>query len=426
MSMRRTVRRALGFLVHNWPLKLAAIVVATLLYAGIVASQDSSTYPGPVPVRATNQPAGTVVTNQLRDVEQIRYIAPADVPRLRADDFRATVDLAGVRPDGNPVAVPVRVTVTDARVTILEVIPPTIQVVLDTSVSRTVPVQVDRGPAPDRIDIGETRVEPAEVTVSGPSTTVSQVVAARVSVSLDPGGLDVDREFEAIPVDESGNPVTGVDVEPRRVHVSIPLFTDQESRTLPVNAVVTGTPAPGFRVASVAVDPLTVLVQGDGEQLTGLTLVDTAPVGLFGATRNVVETVELVLPPGVVALDAEAVTVTVRIQAVTETRTFGAGIALEDRDPGLEYAVVPGRVLLTLFGPVADLDTLAAAPLTVIVDVGDLAPGVHDVRVVPSLPSGVSVAATAPETVRVTVTGPAPPSPSGEAGAPEDGQATVP
>ena len=100
----RAFRRAGRTIVHNWPLKLAAIVLATLLYAGLVASQDSNTYPGPITVTPVNQPADTVITNQLRDVEQIQYIAPADLGRLRADDFRATVDLANVKPDGNPVS----------------------------------------------------------------------------------------------------------------------------------------------------------------------------------------------------------------------------------------------------------------------------------------------------------------------------------
>ena len=63
------IRRAVRLVVHNWPLKLAAIALATLLYAGLVASQDSSVFPGPVPVTAVNQPPGTVVTNHLRDVD---------------------------------------------------------------------------------------------------------------------------------------------------------------------------------------------------------------------------------------------------------------------------------------------------------------------------------------------------------------------
>ena len=163
MNLGRAIRRGVRFVVHNWPLKLAAIALATLLYAGLVASQDSSTFPGPVTVVAQNQPADTVITNQLRDVESIRYLAPAGAQRPRAGDFRATIDLTNVKPDGNPVNVPVRVTPVDPDITVLEVTPRTIQVVLDTSSSKTVPVRVERGPAPEGIDVGDTVYEPEEV-----------------------------------------------------------------------------------------------------------------------------------------------------------------------------------------------------------------------------------------------------------------------
>jgi YbbR domain-containing protein len=399
-------RRGIRFVVHNWPLKLAAIVLATLLYAGLVASQDSSTFPGPVTVIAQNQPAGTVITNQLRDVDSIRYLAPAGAQRPRAGDFRATIDLTNVKPDGNPVNVPVRVTPVDPYITVLEVTPRTVQVVLDASSSKTVPVRVERGPAPEGIDVGETVYEPREVVITGATSAVERVVAALVAVTLDPNGLDVDREIEARPIDANGEVVTGVDVDPRTVLVQIPLYTNKESRTLPVNPVVTGSPAPGFRITGIAADPLIVTVEGDADQLTALTQVDTAPVAIFGATGPVVQRVVLALPSGIVATGTSMVTVTVGVEPVTATRTFTAGIRLDGGDPDLGYKLQDESVLLTLFGSVADLDQLGSAPIVVGVSVAGLDPGTHEVAVVPVIPSGVTVAAIDPATVTVVVTAP--------------------
>ena len=107
-------------------------------------------------------------------------------------------------------------------------------------------MRVERGPAPEGIDVGETTYEPETVTVRGAASAVALVVAAEVVVALDPQGFDVDREVEAHPVDANGDQVTGIDVEPATVHVQIPLFTDKESRTLPVNPVISGSPAPGL------------------------------------------------------------------------------------------------------------------------------------------------------------------------------------
>lgn len=425
MNVGRTTRRFAAFLIHNWPLKLAAVVLATVLYAGLVASRDSDTYPGPIEVAAVNQPSGTVVTNQLRPVEQVRYIAPADVGRLTADDFRATVDLASLHPTGEPVSVRVSVVPTDPRVTILEIRPQVIQVVLDRRISATVPVRVARGAVPAGLDAGQTVFSPVTAIVTGPAGAVLRVVAVRVNVALDPGGIDFDRDVEADPIDAAGEVVHGVDVEPRSIHVTVPLFTNRESRTLPVNPLVSGTPAPGFRIAAIEVDPLVVSVEGDAEDLNQLVQADTAPVAVFGATRDVTATVVLALPTGVVPLGVTTVTVVVRVQAVTETRTFTAGFRLDGREPGLLYDLSGTTALITLFGSVADLDRLAAAPLVVGVNVAGLGPGVHEVPVVPSLSSGVTVAALAPATVTVTVrqaATPAPPSPA----PPDGGESSAP
>jgi YbbR domain-containing protein len=403
---------------------VAAVILAALLYAGLVATQDSNTYPGPVPVLVANQPTGTIVTNQLKPVEQIRYLAPVEVGRLTADDFLATVDLAGLTPTGKPVSVRVVVEPVDPRVTIIEIRPRTVQVILDASITVTVPVRVDSGDLPAGIDAGETTFTPEQVTVSGASAAVKRVVAAQITISLDPGGIDFDRSIQPDAVDAEGEVVTGVDVSPRLVHVTIPLFTDKESRTLPINPVVTGAPAPGFRIVGVEVTPLVVSVEGDAEQLTTLLQADTAPVAVFGATRDVSATVTLALPPGVIPLGAATVTVVVKIEAVTETRTFGAGVRLDGREAGLRYAIDDGAILLTLFGPVADLDRLAAAPIVVGVSVAGLAPGTHEIAVVPALPSGVTIAAIAPGTVTVTITVPPTPSPAPTAAPPTDAPPT--
>ena len=404
MNAGRAVRRLGRLIVHNWPLKLAAIALATFLYAGLVASQDSNTFPGLIKVTPVNIPADTVITNQLKDVDQIRYIAPADLGPLRAEDFRATVDLTGVKPDGNPVILRVNVTAFDPRVDILETRPRTIQVVLDQKISKPVQVAVVTSDPPAGITTGEVKVDPKVVTVTGPSASVNQVVSARVSVTIDASQLNIVRDVKPDLIDENGEVVTGVDMAPALVHVEIPVYTNLSNRTVPVNPVVTGVPGAGFRVASVAVDPLTVTVEGDQDQLRTLVSADTAPVPVSGATHDVTAQVAFSLPTGVSVVGVSTAKVTVHIEAVTETRTYVAGIRLDGRDPALQYEASETQVLLTVFGSTADLDRLSATPIVIAINVAGLAPGTHDVTVVPSLPSVVTVAAISPESIKVTVT----------------------
>jgi YbbR domain-containing protein len=257
---------------------------------------------------------------------------------------------------------------------------------------------------PDGLTVGDRILAPTEVTVTGASSLVRQVVSARVGVTIDSSAVDIDREIEADPINLAGETVTGVDLEPALVHVTIPVYKDLKNRTVPVNPITTGTPAAGFRVASVEVDPLIVSVEGDQDQLQALAAADTAPVVVTGATRDVTVTVAYALPTGVTAVGSQTATVTVRIEAVTETRTFLAGIRLDGRSADLVYETSESQVLLSLFGSTAVLDRLGAIPIVISLNVSDLEPGTHDVPVVPILTSAVTVAAISPETVTVTVT----------------------
>ena len=424
MSIGRLAQRLAGAIVHNWPLKLAAIGLATFLYAGFVASQDSNIYPGPVPVTPVNQPPGTVLVNQLADIEQIQYIAPSDLGRLRAEDFRATVDLSGLPADGSSARVRVDVRPVDPRVTILAIRPPSIIVTLDQKVTKQVQVTVIQSPPPDGLQVGQTVVTPSSVDVSGPSSAVNRVVEARVTVTIDSSGVNVDRDVSPEAVDDGGQTVPGVELSPASVRVEIPVYQNLQNKTVPVNPIVTGTPAAGFRVDRVSVDPLVVSVAGDQDQLAGLLTADTAPVSVSGATSDVTSNVAYALPTGVSVIGGKSTaSVRIRIVPVTETRTYVAGITLVGQKPDLNYAVSDHTVLLTLFGSTADLDRLQSSQIVIALNVEALSPGAHEVPVVPSLTSSVTVAAISPPSVTVTVTETPTPTP---APTPEASQAVEP
>ena len=77
----------------------------------------------------------------------------------------------------------------DDRITVLGSEPDVLTVELDALKTRTVPVVVERGTVPDGLEVGETTVDPSEVEVSGPSSVIERVVAARADVAIQPGGM---------------------------------------------------------------------------------------------------------------------------------------------------------------------------------------------------------------------------------------------
>jgi YbbR domain-containing protein len=420
------VRRILGRIVHNWPLKLAAVGLATLMYGGLALSQNTQTFPGVVPVHYVNEPTNTVVfPSTPQPVTEVRFFAPSGVGTVATSTFVATIDLAGLEGRVGVVSVRIDVTSPDPRINVLGHVPNFATIELDQLKSQPdIPVKVAHGPVPDALTLGPTTVDPPTVTVSGAASIVAKVEAVRADVVIQSSGIDVDEDVQLVPVDKLGNALSPLDVTPPTARVTIPVFSDQQSRTLPVNPIVTGTPAAGFEVESVTVEPQVALVAGDADTLAALTRVDTAPIPMGGVSADQTVTVPLALPPGVVSVGDEPIRVSIKIRPVTGTRTFNAGVQLVGAKSDQTYAVGTNSVLVTIGGSTAELDRLDGATLVMDLDVTGLKPGIHDVPVTANLPAGTTLVAANPPTVSVTIggaaaspsTGSAPPSPAPSGG----------
>ena len=156
-------------LLGNWPLKLAALGLATVLYAGLTISEASRSWDGPVPIEVLSAPDGGALLEAPGVVDRIEFQAPQDVAdQLTNDSFRASIDLSGVepRPGAEPVSVPVDVYPVDPRVRIVDYSPPGVAVRLDQVVSRVTPVTIDPGAVPEGIELGPIVARPNQATAS--------------------------------------------------------------------------------------------------------------------------------------------------------------------------------------------------------------------------------------------------------------------
>ena len=405
--------RLLGLVTHNWPLKIGAIILATLLYSGLVLSQNARVWPGRVPIEAVNQPPSAFLLETLGDVSSIRFYAPTDVAtRVTTADFRATVDLANVVvvAGGPPVGVRVTVTVLDPRIKILDYQPQLVAVRLDPVIARTVPVVVDHGSVPAGLILGEPSLGAVTVIIRGASSLVARVQEAVARVMIDPSGINVDGDVDLVAVDVRGDVVAPLDIEPDRVHVGIRVDRVVASRSVPVAPQLSGTPSAGFTVRSVTVDPAAVTVLGSTDLIAGLAVLATAPVALSGRSADFSATVVLRPPDGVSVAGSVQVVVSVRLVAARGSRAFGMGLGLVGGSPDRSYVPSVRDVLVTLGGASEALDALDAATLEATLDVASLPFGVSSVAVQFTPPAGMTLVSLSPTHVNVTVVaGPTPP-----------------
>ncbi len=194
-------------------------------------------------------------------------------------------------------------------------------------------------------------------------------------------------------------------------------FEPLEHRSVPVEPMLAGEPAPGFRVtaASVHVDPAKVDVSGPASQVRKLLTVQTVSLDLAGTDHDVRTTVHLQVPPGrVVRIAPEEVTVDVRLDEQTVTRTLPPQpIVVRGCPEGSRCTVDPAEVELRIEGPARAASAFAAHPPDNIVYAdlaGPLGRGEHVVRLGLNAVKGLTLT-PAPAVAKFVVVGENPPQP---------------
>lgn len=405
----------MGWLVRNWHLKLAAVLVATVLYTGLVFSGSFSESTIQVRIGQENASGDVFVLTGDLGLVEVTYRTARDTQQaVVADSFNARVDLADYDMDRapEPQELPITVTASDG-IQVLSTDPTFVRVSLDRVDTRTVPVTVDTGTVPIGLRIGDPTVDVEEVQVRGPSSVVSLVDRVVANVTIPASGIDFNEPVTLLPVDVEGQPVGRglLDVQPESVSVAIDVEQVETTDTVTVRPVIDGTPAPGFALEAISVDPTTITLRGLPEDLEPITEVLTEPIDIDGVSVDDTFEVDLVLPDAVELVDGtqDTVTVTVTIVPSVSSRVFVLGVVC---DGAGSNACLPGldQISVTLTGPGQVLSGLTAAQLTPTLDVAGLAPGSYTINpTIAGLPEGVELLGISPPTIPVQIVAPATP-----------------
>jgi YbbR domain-containing protein len=396
-----------GLLFDHWPLKLLALLLATVLYVGLTLSESTRSFTGPVAVEVLNPPVGGALLDDPGVVDRIEFRAPDDIAAtISNDSFRASVDLSNVEPrsGAEPVEVPIDVFPVDPRVRVVDYSPNGTTVRVDEVVSRTLPVQIDSGPLPEGIDLGPVTIDPNQATVTGASTRIQEVRSVEGRFVVDSSGINIDEDVTVQAFDDLGALVPGVDVEPSTVRASADVARQLSYATVPVVPTIVGEPAAGMRIGTVSVVPSAVTVAGENPDVNRLEVIATEPLDLAGADSERVADLGLVLPDDTTTPATDRVRVIVTIVAAQGSRAFEAATAIVDAAPGRRYRVADPSVRVLVAGPLELLDELEATDLVAELPAFGLDLGDNDVMPVVDLPRGTSLVRLTPATVRVTVT----------------------
>lgn len=389
-----------------------ALILGLAVWVAAVTAADPDevrAYPTPVTLEMVGQNPGLVITGDVPREVRITLRAPQSVwNALTAspDSAKAVLDLSGVGAGQHRLSIQVQVNARPVR--IVTVTPSSVSITLEPLVSRTFAVQATLSGQPAvGYQAGDLAMDPKEVVLAGPESLVSRVTRVRVAVNLSGIREGIDQAVPVEMLDQNNAPVPSLTVEPKTVHVSIPVIRQGGFRDMAVKVVPRGQVAPGYRVDSISVFPPVVTVYSANPELVNALpgVVEAQPLDLSGAKSNMSVRVSLNLPEGISVVGQQTVLIQAGISPIQSSFTLsGQKVEVSGLPGNLDAQISPATVDVILSGPIPILDTLRRQDVHVTVDVTNLSPGSYQLTpTVQILASSVTVESLLPGTVEVVL-----------------------
>ena len=400
------------WLATNLRTFLWALAMALAVWVAAVTSADPDEvrqYPDPIPVEVIGQDPGLVITGDVPKQVELTLRAPRSVwQRLlsEGDDIRAILDLSGLSSGEHMLDIQVQISINPVR--IISKTPETATVTLEPLASQTFPVNLNIGGEPAiGYQAGDPVLDPKEITVSGPQSLVERVKQVRASINLSDVRESIEQTVTLQPLDENGQIVTGLGLNPNEVSVMLPVIQQGGYRDLAVKVVVSGQVASGYRLANITVFPPVVTVfSGDPALVNSLPgVLETQPLDLEDANDELTTRLGINLPEGVSLVGDQTVLVQVNVSPIQSSLTLSnKAIEVDGLPTGWFAQVAPDNVDVILSGPLPLLDTLSPQDVRVVIDVTDLAEGTHQLTPnVEILVSDIVVESILPGTLEVVL-----------------------
>lgn len=382
-------------------LRIFSVIVAIVLWI-VVMSDMSGTAPNiirDVSVELDNIPQQTVVLQQEPLTISIKYSGSGRIDR---SSVRAMVDLRNAQVGEGKYNIDVSL---PSGFQLVETTPAQLSITLDSVATKQVPVAVNiTGALGEDYATRPPVVQPTVVTIEGASTLVAKV--ARVVGDVDVTGATegVSRSLPVRAVDAAGGEIRDLSIQPAMVSVNVPIAKLPPGKSVPVNAQLTGSPAPGFQTGVVRIEPATVKVRGDTAVIAAVDRVLTQSVDLAGARASFTRDVQLVVPTGAQLVEPTVVRVSVEILPLQTTRVFeSVPLQVVDVGGGLRATAAPSVVRVTVSGPEASIGGLTVDKINAQVSAKDHGAGTYRFPVSVFLPPGYAVLEVLPVDVSVTV-----------------------
>lgn len=288
---------------HNLLEKVACIVIATLLWIVVMDDQNpviEGSYT--VPMSFTDVPEGYKVLHSDQPVK-INLRGPRSYfVNYESKDFRAYSNLNGLEEGDHEVKIEAKF---PQGFELISVSPTQTQVKLDPYIERQMPADlIVTGAAGANATVTNVSQSSDTVTIIASRTTAEAVTRVIGYVGLSGNKEDFSLQVPMTAINEDGRALQDVRVVPSFMNVDVKIELGLVKKSVPIEPDLVV--AEGFDVDKLTVEPEQVEIAGKETVVIPIDKIKTQPITVPLGEKSVRQTVNLIIPDGVMSKSLQA------------------------------------------------------------------------------------------------------------------------
>lgn len=322
---------------------------------------------------------------------------------LKSVDIIASIDLVDITSKGT----------YDLKVNI-EGLPEDVELV--SSNPEIIPINVDKLTTQERrVDV-EVRGRPADgmadlnylintqkVTLSGPEDILDRVDKVMASIDINDAENDVVAQVDLTPIDEKGEVVNGIHINPSVVQVTVPIGN---TKSVLVETNIVGNVKNGYVITEVIITPTNKTIAGKTSILNKVRALVTKEISVEGIDSTFERNVNLVIPDDIKIISGESsIDVKIIVEPIVKKEFTLKNISIINVGEGLELDGNTSSVdvTVTLSGVQSIMEKIRDNSIDAYLDLTGLNAGTHEVSVKVDKIEGVAIDNINPNKVTLTI-----------------------
>lgn len=388
----------------NIGLKITAFLLAVLIWIYVTQikgpEMEKQFY---LQIQTRNISENLAVTTELPSVTISLKGSKSLIEKIKSDDLSAYVDLLGKK-EGKYQMI---ISITKPESANLLSIEPELAIIdLQQVVEKQLPITIKyKGQSGVGIVMGEPRINPEKLVVSGPSESLQKLKEVLVEIDRDKFKEGISKlSLSYIIMDNQGKPLTQKDLAKQKItsrydaiEVEIESNVRTDIKTVGIRPKTTGSLPTDRILNTINISPKNVTISGPSNVLAKIDAIYTKSFNLNGLSASTEQMVELELPGGVTA-DVEFVRLSINIEPLS-TKTIK--LFVESYPSSVKHSFVSERVIYVVFqGPSSVIAQMSTAQARI--NLSGLSIGDHRVAVeITGMPEGVTIQSTPTVVVRI-------------------------